>query len=113
MASRVTPSNAREAFARAETEKGEIVLKGSARLDGSKAIQPIDLIREIVDAEPFTLNDAVVERVLHLLVEVVVGAAVTGASVKVPDLGTFDATRVDGRIAFYFSDDDRWIESGQ
>lgn len=87
---------------RAEIAKGEILLRGSARLVGSDALQPIDLIREIVDAEPFALNDADVERVLHLLVEVVVNAGVAGASVKVPELGTFDATGVDGKMVFRF-----------
>ncbi|WP_295215681.1 hypothetical protein [uncultured Brevundimonas sp.] len=51
MASRNTSLNAREAFEKAEIKKGEIVLRGSAPLVMSKAIQPIDLIREIVDAD--------------------------------------------------------------
>lgn len=105
--SRTTGLVAHEALERAEIAKGEILLKGSAPLVGSEALQPIDLIREIVDAEPFALNDAIVERVLHLLVEVVVDAGVAGASVKVPELGTFDATGVDGKMVF------RFYEGGQ
>jgi len=76
-------------------------------LVGSEALPPIDLIREIVDAEPFALNDAVVERVLHLLVELVVNAGAAGATVEVPELGTFDATDLDGKLAF------RFYEGGQ
>lgn len=113
MASRNSSPNAREAFEKAEIKKGEIVLQGPAPLVRSRAIQPIDLIREIVDAEPFTLHDAIVERVLHLMVEVIVEAGVAGASVTVPELGTFDATCVDGNVAFHFSDDDRSIENRQ
>ncbi|WP_295187773.1 hypothetical protein [uncultured Brevundimonas sp.] len=113
MASRNTSLNARETFERVEIRKGEIVLRGPASLVRSKAIQPIDLIREIVDAEPFTLNNAIVERVLCLMVEVIVGAGVGGARVTVPELGTVDATCVDGSMAFHFSVENRWIESGQ
>ena len=40
-------------------------------------------------------------------VEVVVDAGVAGASVKVPELGTFDATGVDGKMVF------RFYEGGQ
>ena len=107
MESSIPKPIAREAFERAEIAKGEIVLRGSARLVGSEALQPIDLIREIVDAEPSALNNAVVERVLHLLVEVVVEAGVVGASVKVPELGTFDATGVDGKMVFRFYEGDQ------
>lgn len=107
MESRIAKPITHEAFERAEISKGEILLKGSARLVGSDALQPIDLIREIVDAEPFALNNAVVERVLHLLVEVVVEAGVVGASVKVPELGTFDATGVDGKMVFRFYEGDQ------
>lgn len=105
--SKATEPIAHKALERAEIAKGEILLRGSARLIESDALQPIDLIREIVDAEPFALNDAVVERVLHLLVEVVVEAGVAGASVKVPELGTFDATDVDGKMVFRFYEGDQ------
>lgn len=113
MASRNSSLNARAAFGRVEIKKGEIVLRGPAPLVRSKAIQPIDLIREIVDAEPFTLNNAIIERVLNLMVELIVGADLGGASVTVPELGTFDAICVDGSMAFHFSVEHRWIESGQ
>lgn len=62
----------------------------------------LDLIHHIVEAEPFILNDAVVERVLNLLVEVVSEAGRDGVVVKVPGLGTFDATDVEGRLMFRF-----------
>ena len=107
MESRTAKPSAYKALDRGEIARGEILLKGAARLVGSEPFQPIDLIREIVDAEPFALNEAVVERVLHLLVEVVVGAGVAGVSVKVPELGTFDATGVDGKLVFRFYESDQ------
>lgn len=64
----------------------------------------LNLIHQIVEAEPFILNDAIVERVLNLLVEVVAeGGRVV---LKVPGLGVFDARDADGRLMFRFYADD-------
>lgn len=62
----------------------------------------LGLIHQIVEAEPFILNDAVVERLLNLLVEAVAEAGRNGVVVKVPGLGTFDATDVEGQLMFRF-----------
>lgn len=64
----------------------------------------LSLIHQIVEADSFVLNDAVVERVLNLLVEVVAEAGRDGALVKVPGLGAIDATDTDieGRLMFRF-----------
>ncbi len=67
---------------------------------------PLGLIHQIVEAEPFILNDAVVERVLNLLIEAVAESGRAGVVVKVPGLGIFDATDADGRLMFRFYAED-------
>lgn len=61
---------------------------------------PLDLIQQIVEAEPFILNDAIVVRVLDLLAEAVVTAGRENVVVKVPGLGVIDAMDVEGRLMF-------------
>lgn len=61
---------------------------------------PLDPIQQIVEAEPFVLNDAIVVRVLDLLAEAVVTAGEEGVVVKVPGLGTLEAKSVEGRMVF-------------
>lgn len=67
----------------------------------------LNLIHQIVEAEPFILNDAVVERLLNLLVEAVAEAERNGVVVKVPGLGIFDATDIEGQLMFRFYAEDQ------
>lgn len=60
----------------------------------------LDLIHQIVEAETFTLTDAVVERVLNLLSKAVAEAGGDGVVVKVPGLGMIDAIDIGGRLVF-------------
>lgn len=68
----------------------------------------LSLIHQIVEEDSFVLNDAVVERVLNLLVEVVTEAGRDCALVKIPGLGAIAATTTDtdtdteGRLMFRF-----------
>lgn len=67
---------------------------------------PLHLIQQIVQADDFVLNDEAVERVLNLLAKVVVEHGRDAVVLKVPGLGRFDVSRVEGRLAFQFIRED-------
>lgn len=60
----------------------------------------LDRINQIVAAETFVLNDAVMERVLNLLIEAVAGAGKDHIKVNVQGLGVLDAIDAGGRLEF-------------